>query len=98
MNSDTNVNPEDFSDAEHAAVDAMAAPIIEHFEGEKKADKKFNSRNRSAWHRMNRPEKTDRIDKGYQMIDRLMDRGLAKNPIRKPTNEGVEAEAETQGM
>lgn len=86
MNSDTNVNPENFSAAEHEAVDAMAAPIIEHFEGEKKADRKFSSRNRSAWNRMNRPEKTDRIDKGADMITRLIDKGIA---LSTPVDNGV---------
>jgi len=69
-------NPEDFTAAEHAAVDAMAAPLISHFAGERKVANHFNRRNRSAWNRMNRPEKTDAIDRGAKMLGHFYDRVL----------------------
>ena len=104
MNTFQRTEPEDFTEAEHAAVDAIAAPMIEHFEGEKKADKRFNSRNRSAWNRMNRPSRTVKIDKGYSMIDRLIEKGLKLNPVRDLQPASVSEDtpdlrpSETQGM
>ena len=71
-----NLTNEDFTEAEHAAVDAMAAPLVAHFKGQQKAKCKFNSRNRSAWNRMNRPSKTTAIDNGAAMINRLVDKGI----------------------
>ena len=65
------VNPEDFTEAEHAAVDAMAAPLIR----QAKADKSFKGRrNRDAWMRMNRPHKLDQMEKGGEKIFKLLDR------------------------
>jgi len=75
----TTVNPEDFSEAEHAMVDQMAAPMLQHFAGERKANRKFNSRNRYNWNRMNAPERTAKIDKGSDIIHRLIDKGIALN-------------------
>ena len=73
-NIETPVNPEDFTAAEHAAVDAMAAPMLAHFEGERKIANRFNSRNRKAWNHMNRPEKTAKIDKGAEILGTFFDR------------------------
>lgn len=64
-------NPEDFSEAEHAAVEKMAEGIIREF----KAKRSFQGRrNRDAWNRMNRPEKLDAMDKGGEKIYALINR------------------------
>ena len=72
----TEANPEnltyaDFTEAEHAAVDAIAAPIIK----EVRNSLAFKgSRNRAAWKRMNRPTKTAKIDAGASFILSFLDR------------------------
>lgn len=71
MSEKPQVNPADFTAAEHAAVEAMAAPLIR----QAKADKKFKGRrNRSAWMRMQRPHKLEAMDKGSAVIYGLLDR------------------------
>ena len=85
-----NLTMEDFSAAEHAAVDAMAAPLIKHFADEKSSDKKFSSQNRKAWNRMNRPDKTQKIDTGASIIHSLIDKGIQLNPIRVPLDDTIE--------
>jgi len=68
---DTPVNPDDFTDAEHEAVEKMAGPIIR----QAIANKKFKGRrNRKAWMRMNRPHKIDAMEKGASKIYALLDR------------------------
>ena len=56
---------------EDQLVKQMAAPII----AEHKQNKKFLRRNRSAWLRMNRPEKLEKMDKGGDVIMRLLTKG-----------------------
>jgi hypothetical protein len=63
-----NLTLDDFSENEHAAVAGMASDIITHFKGEKRAVAKFNSKNRSAWNRMNRPERLDSCERGAKFI------------------------------
>ena len=69
---------EDFSAAEHAAVDRMAAPII----ASNKANKRFRGqRNRKVWMRMNRPEKMEAIERGATKIHAFLDRVLPKKEL-----------------
>ena len=64
------VNPEDFTEAEHAAVDKMAAPIL----ADNKRRKKFLSRNRNNWKRMNTPVKISKREKGSEFIFSILAR------------------------
>lgn len=64
------VNPEDFTEAEHAAVDQMAAPLL----ADNKRRKKFLSRNRSNWKRMNTPVKISKREKGADFIFSILAR------------------------
>lgn len=94
-NPNSQVNPEDFSPAEHAAVDAMAAPIIEEQAREAKFTKRFlGRRNRSATKRMNRPEKTDKMEVGALLHLNLIDKGLKLNPIREENTKELSASEE----
>ncbi len=80
------VSPSDFTDAEHKAVDAMAAPLIR----QSIADKGFKGRrNRKAWMRMNRPSKMDAIDRGAAKQLAFLDRVIPA-PVEETHEEGEE--------
>ena len=83
------VIPSDFTEAEHAAVDAMAAPVIEEVQRAAKFNKRFLSRNRDATKRMNRPSKAERMSTGADIHLRLIDKGLALHPIRTTETQGI---------
>jgi hypothetical protein len=72
--------PEDFTEAEHAAVDNMAAQIIEN---NIQRVKFLGGRSRKVWLRMNRPEKTAKIDKGAGFIMSFVSRCLPKKELTK---------------
>ena len=82
MSNEPKVNPEDFSEAEHAAVEAIAAPIIKERAQLIKNEKKFLSQNRDTHKRMNNPEKAAKMEIGADMHLRLIDKALALTPIR----------------
>jgi len=93
------------TEAEIAYVDAMAATV----QSDMKNKRTFEGqRNRASWKRMNRPSKTAMIDKGAYMINRLIAKGIALNPLRKvviaagnmqkPTNEGIESNPTSNDM
>lgn len=74
------VAPEDFTAAEHKAVDAMAAPLIR----QAKANTNFKGRrNRDAWMRMNRPSKIEAIDAGAKKINAFFDKVIPE-PVITP--------------
>lgn len=78
---DTPMESKDFTSAEHAAVDEMAAPLIR----QAIADKKFKGKkNRKAWMRMNRPHKTEAIDRGAEKIHVFLDRVNPPIPEEDP--------------
>ena len=54
--------------SEDKLVAQLAAPMIAEF----KKQKKFTSRNRSPWKRMNRPCKTSKIEAGALFIDKIL--------------------------
>lgn len=89
MREETKVLPSDFTEAEHAAVDAMAAPVIEAMQRTAKFNKRFLSRNRDATKRMNRHTKAERMSTGADIHLRLIDKGLALNPIRATETQGI---------
>mgnify|MGYP003660016781 CR=1 FL=1 len=66
------------TEAELAYVDHMATNVT----SELKSKRSFNGRrNRDAWNRMNRPTKVAANDKGADMINRLIDKGLKLSPV-----------------
>jgi hypothetical protein len=68
---DIKVNPEDFSPEVHALVDKM----VENVKADIKTSKTFSgTKNRKAWKRMNRPEKTAMIDRGAIKMLAIIDR------------------------
>ena len=89
-NPNSQVNPDDFTEEQHAAVDAMAAPIIEGRRKNLEADSHFHRKNRMAHKRMNRPEKLDRMDKGAKFTLDLIDRGLKVNQLRSDPSTDAE--------
>lgn len=91
LSNDNNPNPDnlqasDFTEAEHAAVDAMAAPLIEERKQLARTELRYLSQNRSVNKRMNRPEKASRMSYGANFHLKLIDKGLAVNAIRNTTS------------
>ena len=60
---------EQMSPAAIDMVDGMADGIIKK---DKRKKRKFNSRDRSAWERMNRPERLEKMELGFQRIYNLI--------------------------
>ena len=55
-------------------VEQMAAPMIQAFKAQKKANKRFQSQNRESWNRMNRPHKQAQIERGGAKVMAIIDR------------------------
>ena len=64
------------TEAELAQVDRMSTSIVRDLDNKRRF---MGQRNRDSWKRMNRPTKTQAIDKGADMINRLVTKGLALN-------------------
>lgn len=58
------------NEQEDKLVEELAAPIIQNF----KATKRFYSRNRKSWKRMNRPSQLAKAEKGADFIMAFLSR------------------------
>lgn len=83
------------TEAELAYADQMASTVTSDLKSKKAFE---GQRNRSAWKRMNRPSKTQAIDKGADMINLLITKGLKLNPVRESTEKVIESNPTANGM